>query len=113
MFARKRAVDLGLLVVVLQLRKIDHFVAPGVLRLAIDLEHHLVGFEQHFSISPRCCRHSTSARRSEPFPVYPPRYRPATVDTDPFEISRTRTRRRSAHMRPLVRLMRVNASWRR
>src|ERR1041385_1441933 len=45
--AGEGVIDLSLLVVILQLREIADVILPGVLRLAVDLEHYFIGFKQH------------------------------------------------------------------
>jgi hypothetical protein len=45
--ARQRVVDLGFLVVILELGKVDNLVFARVFGFAIDLEHHFIRLEQH------------------------------------------------------------------
>ena len=47
MLSGQRVVDLGFFVMILQFGKVADPVSAGILGLAIDLEHHLVGLEQH------------------------------------------------------------------
>ena len=46
-FPRQRVVDLGFLVVILELGKVDNLVLARVFGFAIDLEHHFIRLEQH------------------------------------------------------------------
>jgi hypothetical protein len=45
--AGHRVIDLGFLIVVLQLSEVDYAILPGILRFSVDFEHYLVGLEQH------------------------------------------------------------------